>query len=211
MMIGLPGCHWNGVPQPPCRLHRTHTRPHRCHCVERSRGSWGCSLADRAPASTLVLVDPHRRPSAIPDIELHRRTIEPLAEPADIVKFSVEDVAVVCPAEELLRYAVDLAEHGPTAAVATDGPHDLRLLTRDGLRSIATPKVDVVDTIGAGDALAARLLRRLARPSDFALRPATVAVWQHAMEAALSVAAAVCTSRGVTLPDGFTWACGTEW
>jgi fructokinase len=162
-------------------------------------------LVEQAPASVLVLLDPNCRPHAIPDLESYRRTIERLVKRADMIKASVEDLELICPARDPLTYAAELVARGPAAVVVTDGPNSVTLITRDGLRSIPVPSVEVVDTIGAGDAVVAGLLAWLAGHPDVDPRAAALEVWQGAVGAAVEVAAAVCTTHGATLPDGFSW------
>jgi fructokinase len=94
---------------------------------------------------------------------------------------------------------------GPAAVLVTDGPAPVIIQTTTTERSVPAPGVDVVDTVGAGDAFVAGFLtwwstRGLGRDdtvNDEALVQATTA--------AVEVAAAACTVRGANLPDGFAW------
>jgi fructokinase len=162
-------------------------------------------LVKSAPASALVLLDPNCRPHAIPDLESYRRTVEHLFQRADIVKVSVEDLGVIRPGSVTLDYATEIVARGVCVVVITDGPGPVTIVCRDGLRRIPVPSVNVVDTIGAGDAVVAGLLAWLTRHPDFDPRTVAVDLWENAVEAALEVAAAVCTAQGATLRDGFKW------
>jgi fructokinase len=162
-------------------------------------------LVKSAPASVLVLLDPNCRPHAIPDLASYRRTVEHLFQRADIVKVSVEDLGVIRPGSVPVDYAIEVVAQGVCVVVITDGPGPVTIVCRDGLRRIPVPSVNVIDTIGAGDAVVAGLLAWLTRHPDFNPRTAAVELWTKAVEAALDVAAAVCTAQGATLPDGFTW------
>jgi fructokinase len=164
-------------------------------------------LAERAGDSLLIFLDPNCRPSAIPDLESYRHTIELLLRSADIVKASVEDLELICPTREPISYATELVVQGHLGmVVVTDGPNAVTLISRKGLRALAVPNVAVVDTIGAGDAIVAGLLAWVASHSDIDPRSASLDVLQAAVEAAIEVAAAVCTVRGAALPVGFVWA-----
>jgi fructokinase len=162
-------------------------------------------LVESAPGETIVLLDPNCRPHAIPDLESYRGTVDQLLRYADIAKVSVEDVEVICPGSAPINYATEMITRGVAVVVVTDGPNPVTVVARDGIRSIPVPRVSVVDTIGAGDAIVAGLLSWLAWHPDIEPTTATVEVWQSAAEAALDVAAAVCTAQGATLPEGVIW------
>ena len=57
-----------------------------------------------------------------------------------------------------LAAARSLLELGPAAVLVTDGPAPVTIDTESGERSIPVPVVEVVDTIGAGDAFVAGFL-----------------------------------------------------
>ncbi|MFC4909977.1 ribokinase [Actinomadura gamaensis] len=78
--------------------------------------------------------------------------------------------------------AAALLELGPTSVVITLGADGALVATRDGARSVPSPKVEPVDTTGAGDAFTAALCLRLARgdgleaAARFAVRVGAAAV-----------------------------------
>lgn len=104
----------------------------------------------RAGDDVLVAVDPNVRPAAIADPAAFRARLDRIMARADIVKASADDLA-------WLRPGLD-----PVAAMQTI-PARLRIVTLGAGGAlvvpaagepipVAAPPVDVVDTIGAGDA-----------------------------------------------------------
>jgi fructokinase len=116
------------------------------------------SLVASAPEALTVVCDPNCRPSAIDDRAGYRRTIEALMRRVDIVKASVEDLSLIGDGEPPIEAARRLIASGPAAVIITDGPGPVSIVTAEGLLEIPVPEVEVVDTIGAGDAFVAGLL-----------------------------------------------------
>jgi fructokinase len=116
------------------------------------------SLVTAAPESLTVVCDPNCRPSAIDDLPAYRRTIDALMRRVDIVKASVEDLALISDGDAPIDAARALITTGPAAVIITDGPGQVSIVTAEGVDEVAVPAVEVVDTIGAGDAFVAGLL-----------------------------------------------------
>lgn len=118
-----------------------------------------------ARGRALVSYDPNCRPTIVPDSSAARRWAESVVEQADVVKASDEDLLWLYPhrtveetAEAWLALDASLVvvtrgELGPWALTPATAP--------DGVR-VEAPKVEVVDTVGAGDSLMAGLLAALA-------------------------------------------------
>ena len=111
-----------------------------------------------SPASTARTFDPNVRPSLLVDSESAAAFILRCAALCDVVKLSDEDAEWLFPGTALEEVVVRLAT-GQTSLVAiTCGADDA--LLRAGRETIAVPAfdVEVVDTIGAGDAFMAGLI-----------------------------------------------------
>ncbi|SNR92959.1 PfkB family carbohydrate kinase [Blastococcus mobilis] len=124
-----------------------------------------------AEGSTLISVDPNIRPmlaegpvgEALGNTPSVVRTrLDRLAAHADVVKVSAEDLAWLDAPSDLDDAARRWADRGPALVLLTDGGAPLRV-ARPGrpLLHRETPSVTVVDTVGAGDSLAAGLLTGL--------------------------------------------------
>jgi fructokinase len=185
-----------------------------------SISSWtppGCEaiarLVERMSGTLLVSVDPNIRPmlaegtvgaSLGNDPTAVRARVQRLMAHADVVKVSAEDFAWLHPGADLDLGTSVWAERGPALIVMTDGGQPLRV-ARPGrpLRRREIPQVPVVDTVGAGDSLAAGLFAGLLR-RGVATRAALTALTDDELgeivdEAAL-VAALNCTRAGADPP-----------
>jgi fructokinase len=112
------------------------------------------AVADRA----LVTVDPNCRPLSIPDRDAYRRGLAATLRRAHLVKASVEDLAFIEPSLEPGDAARSLLADGPSVALVTLGGDGALIVTAAGEERLPAPRVDVVDTIGAGDAFSGGFL-----------------------------------------------------
>jgi len=116
-----------------------------------------------APAETLRSFDPNIRADVIGPADAARRRVFELAAASQVVKLSDEDVAWLCPGASLDDVLDALAEGGTRFVVITRGAQGAVALV-DGMRyERPAVRVDVVDTIGAGDAFMSGLLFGLLR------------------------------------------------
>jgi fructokinase len=110
----------------------------------------------------LVMVDPNVRPTLIPDRDGYMARLEGVLALADVLKLSVEDVGWLAPGEPPLAVARALLERGLGIVLLTAGGEGATVLCADGSETAVPPvPVEVVDTIGAGDAFSAGFLARL--------------------------------------------------
>lgn len=168
------------------------------------------ALVDDVPPDLLVVLDPNCRPRAIPDLDSYRATVASLITETDVLKVSVQDIELLFPGSDPVEYGIGAAARGPAVVLITDGPGLCVLITADGVRHVAVPAVEVVDTIGAGDAFVAGLLAWFARHPEVDPRDAPLDVLQGGVESAIEVAGAVCQVRGAVLPEGFSWTGGSQ-
>jgi fructokinase len=113
------------------------------------------------PASTISF-DPNCRPSIITDADYARRQAEKFVTLSDIVKASDEDLAWlypgVDPLESARRWLTLGGAEGPAVVVVTRGAAGPWGITAAGEAEFAAPRVEVADTVGAGDSFMAALL-----------------------------------------------------
>ncbi len=110
------------------------------------------------PTGTLLSLDPNVRPSITPDRDAVLRTLEPLLAEADVVKCSDEDAAWLWPDRDVDAVLDGLLAHGASVAAVTLGGAGCAIASARARTTIAAPRVDVADTIGAGDSFMAGLL-----------------------------------------------------
>ena len=116
------------------------------------------ALVGKVADDVVVLVDPNCRPAAIPDPARYRERLDRILGRADVVKASEDDLAWLAPDSDSVEASRALLERGPRVVLVTRGPRDALVITGDDVERVASPDVDVVDTIGAGDAFSGAFL-----------------------------------------------------
>jgi fructokinase len=159
------------------------------------------TLVASASEDVLVVVDPNCRPSAVNDRRAYLARLQEVLRRADVVKVSVDDLDYISPGASPCDAARDLLQLGPAVVLITAGGDDVAVTTVHEELIVPVPKVDVVDTIGAGDAFSGAFvawwttssLRREDLRRRDALRDATAA--------AVIVAAKTCERSGAEPPQ----------
>jgi len=158
------------------------------------------ALVRREHGRRLVMLDPNIRPVLATNPQ-YRPRLDSLISQSTIVKASDADVAWLFPALPLAEAAYTLLACGPRLVVLTIGADGAIGVTADVEVKVPAPVVQVVDTIGAGDAFGAALLAwlhargRLSR--DLRLDRDDL---QAALEFACLVASITCTRPGADPP-----------
>lgn len=127
----------------------------------------GCTDVRRlirgARDASLISFDPNIRPALIDAPDLVRRRIEEFVLLADVVKASDEDVRWLHPERDIEDVARTWAQSGPALVVITRGAGGSFAVTGAGLQRADAPKVEVRDTVGAGDTFMGALIDGLLR------------------------------------------------
>lgn len=148
-----------------------------------------------------VSYDPNARPAFLPEPAQAWRDLREISARADLVKLSDEDVGVLAPGRDPAEVAAELLGAGGSTrvVVVTHGGAAAEAFTKIGHVRVPAPKVQVVDTVGAGDsfmaALVAVLLEREGRVDGWG-----VADLADLLSAAHTVAAITCGRRGADPP-----------
>lgn len=154
------------------------------------------ALALEASRRSLLVVDPNVRPAVVPDPAAYRDRFQRLAARAGVVKLSRQDAAWLYPGVPPADVAGDLLAAGAGCVVVTDGAAGASAWTRRVTGAVEAPEVDVVDTVGAGDAFTAGLLawlRRSGRLDAEALEELSSTELRAALLYAVAAGAAQCT------------------
>lgn len=160
------------------------------------------ALALRAAADKLVMIDPNIRPGFITDEPRYRARINRMMAAADIVKLSDEDLIWLEGEGDIAALARGLIERGTKLVFITEGATGAHCFTKDASYFEPSRRVEVIDTVGAGDTFNAGILAALDRAG--ALSKSAVAQADEALiRAALTLgasAAAVTVSRAGANP-----------
>lgn len=173
----LPGS-WQGSPDPLV----VHTGS--IGAVLTPGGAKVATLVQSARRTSTVTYDPNLRPALMGSAAQVRPAVEALVAASDVVKVSDEDLAWLMPGHEAHDVAAGWARRGPALVVVTHGGEGAVAFTAGGERiEVAAPRVEVADTVGAGDSFmgglidglwSAGLLGAARRTALHAVDPATV-------------------------------------
>ena len=103
-------------------------------------------------------IDPNARPSMTKDKADWQSRIESILALSTIIKISDEDLEYMYPGISAEDFAAKSLSDTTELVVVTLGGEGARAFTRSGQASVKPPKVEVADTVGAGDALMGALL-----------------------------------------------------
>jgi fructokinase len=151
-------------------------------------------LVEAARATSTISYDPNVRPVLMGDPALARPRVEELVALADVVKVSDEDLAWLVPEVAPLDVARSwVHDVGAGVVVVTFGGAGSTAVAGSGEVTVPSRRVDVVDTVGAGDSFMGALLDGLWREDllGAARREALHAVDLHTLERLLERCAAV--------------------
>jgi fructokinase len=158
------------------------------------------ALVAAAPDTCAVMIDVNCRPRIVPSREPYIARVERVLRRADVVKVSDEDLAYLFPDLAALDAARAVLALGPKAVLLTAGGGSVHLIARDGEAEVPVPRVDVVDTIGAGDSFGGGFLawwQTSGRPVE---QLGALDALVPAVQAAIQVAGIVVTRRGADPP-----------
>ena len=116
------------------------------------------ALVREARATSTITYDPNARPSLMGTPAAARAKVEAMVALADVVKVSDEDIEWLTgePVEAVAAAWLDL---GPELVVVTRGGEGATAFVRFGRTfTVPAPRVDVVDTVGAGDSFMGGLI-----------------------------------------------------
>ncbi len=160
-------------------------------------------LLERVQGELLVSYDPNVRLARRGDRETGLEAVEEVVALSDVVKASSEDIAWLLPGMPLDQVLRRWRALGPSLVVVTDGGQGALALGRGEVLHVAPVPVDVVDTVGAGDAFTAGLLAGLddgGLLDPGALAAASDAALHAALDLAARVAAVTCGRAGAAPP-----------
>jgi fructokinase len=160
-------------------------------------------IADARMTSTISF-DPNCRPNLVKDKPAYLARMAEFAAHADLIKMSDVDFAYLFGEDPFQQRARTLLERGASLVVITRGNNGaIAWHAGAGQVDVAAPKVDVADTIGAGDSFQAALLFALFKQGRLArerLREISADELRRALSFAANCAGLTCTRAGADPP-----------
>ncbi len=118
-------------------------------------------LMRRESRQRLITLDPNVRPGLVDDAESFRRRVEGWVELVDVVKVSEADLAWLHPGTAPEDAAKAWLDAGAVLVLVTFGTEGALAMTGQGTVRSRAGKVEVADTVGAGDAFTSGALAHL--------------------------------------------------
>jgi fructokinase len=118
---------------------------------------WALQVAEFAP----IVFDPNIRPSVMGDHDLYQAAVEKWAAISSVIKVSDDDITWLYPDLSVEEVAKRWVSDGAAVVVVTRGANGSIGYTADGVEEVAGVKVEVVDTVGAGDTVGAILVEAI--------------------------------------------------
>jgi fructokinase len=146
--------------------------------------------------SAIVVFDPNVRPSIQGDREVYRNSVERWIELAKIVKLSEDDFSWLYESSERDVIA-NWFSRGTEIVVVTRAEKGVSAFTRDGRIDCPAAKVELVDSVGAGDTIGAVIVEGLLKYGLGGLRADTL---KQVLERAAKAAGITCSRAGANPP-----------
>ncbi|MFD7022082.1 carbohydrate kinase [Promicromonospora sukumoe] len=115
-------------------------------------------VLEAARAASTTTYDPNARPAIMGEPDDVRPRVEALVELSDVVKVSDEDLAWLYPGSDPVAVARDWQRGTPALVVVTFGGKGAVAVSDAGEVEAVAPRVEVVDTVGAGDSFMGALI-----------------------------------------------------
>ena len=160
------------------------------------------TIARREAERRVISLDPNIRSDAIQNERAYRDRLFRLVALSDIVKVSVDDLAWIDPKNDASTIR-EWISGGTSIVVLTNGARGATAYTANGEIQIPAREVNVVDTVGAGDAFGAGMLAglfRLGLMTKPALAQASIEDIEQALQLASEVASVVVSRVGANPP-----------
>jgi fructokinase len=161
------------------------------------------ALVERERHRRIVVIDPNVRPAATAEHARYRARFERCCRAAHIVKLSESDASWLLPGMSHEDVATRLLDLGAELVVVTLGGDGAIAATHGARARVPAQRVEVADTIGAGDAFGAGLLVALEERETLVrggLAALTRADLEHVLRFASAVAALTCARAGAETP-----------
>ena len=154
---------------------------------------WAMKVAEVAP----VVFDPNVRSSVVSDRDKYQAAVAKWTAISAVIKVSEDDLAWLYPDREQLDVAAQWLEEGAALVIITKGSYGLIGITAQGSVTVPGVKVEVADTVGAGDTVGAIVVEAIV---DRGLVNLHGEVLREVLTRAAKAAAITCSRAGANPP-----------
>jgi fructokinase len=155
---------------------------------------WASQVAEVAP----VVFDPNIRPAVMGNRDLYVAAVEKWVAISACVKVSDDDLSWLYPDEKIESVVNRWLSDGVALVVVTYGAKGITGYTSSGSVAVDAVKVEVVDTVGAGDTVGAVLVEAIIEKG---LSNLTGDLLRDALARAAGAAAITCSRTGARPPS----------
>jgi fructokinase len=154
---------------------------------------WAIRVAEFAP----IVFDPNIRPAVMGDRDKYQLAVEKWAAISSVIKVSDDDMAWLYPDQKYQDVAQRWISDGAALVVITRGADGLLGITADGSVEVPGVKIEVADTVGAGDTVGAIIVEAMIEKGILNL---TDEVLKATLHRAAVAAGITCSRKGAQPP-----------
>ena len=154
---------------------------------------WAIRVAEFAP----IVFDPNIRPAVMGDRDKYQMAVEKWAAISSVIKVSDDDMAWLYPDQKYQDVAQRWISDGAALVVITRGADGLLGITADGSVEEPGVKIEVADTVGAGDTVGAIIVEAMIEKGILNL---TDEVLKATLHRAAVAAGITCSRKGAQPP-----------
>jgi fructokinase len=154
---------------------------------------WAIRVAEFAP----IVFDPNIRPAVMGDRDNYQMAVEKWAAISSVIKVSDDDMAWLYPDQKYRDVAQRWINDGAALVVITRGADGLVGITADGSVEVPGVKIEVADTVGAGDTVGAIIVEAMIEKGIINL---TDEVLKATLHLAAIAAGITCSRKGAQPP-----------
>ena len=154
---------------------------------------WAQKVATVAP----IVFDPNVRSSVVSDRTKYQAAVARWTAISAVIKVSEDDLAWLYPDREQLDIAAQWLNEGAALVIITKGSYGLIGITKEGSVTVPGVKVEVADTVGAGDTVGAIMVEAIVERGLAALHGE---VLREVLTRAAKAASITCSRAGANPP-----------
>ena len=155
---------------------------------------WARKVAKVAP----IVFDPNIRSSVVSDRTKYQAAVARWTAISAVIKVSEDDLAWLYPDREQLDIAAQWLDEGAQLVIITKGSYGLIGITKEGSVTVPGVKVEVADTVGAGDTVGAIVVEAIVERGLAALHGD---ILREVLTRAAKAASITCSRAGANPPS----------